>query len=118
MLVAVKTPRIKVHMSGVGIKPVVEALRKVYGSVEVSHEDESVDITTTPWWKDMEATSHAGTVVWAYRDNAGLTLDQLSKLCGIAKPHLSEIENGKRAIGSRSAKKLATALGVDYRLFL
>ena len=118
MLVAVKTPRIRLHMSGVGARIVVRALRKLYGSVEVSNDDEAVDIATTAWWKKMEATLHPGTVLWTYRDNAGLTLEQLSKRSGIAKSHLSDMENGKRAIGPRTAKKLATALGVDRRLFL
>jgi antitoxin component HigA of HigAB toxin-antitoxin module len=118
MLVAVKTPRISVHMSGVGVQIVVRALRKLYDSVEVSNDDEAVDITTTAWWKKMEAKSHAGTRLWAYRDNAGLTLERLSRLSGIAKSHLSDMENGKRAIGTRSAKKLSTALNIDHRLLL
>jgi antitoxin component HigA of HigAB toxin-antitoxin module len=118
MLVAVKTPRINVRMTGVGAQIVVRALRKLYDSVEVSREDEAVDITTTDWWKKMESTAHPGTVLWTYRDNAGLTLSRLSTLSGIAKPHLSDMENGKRAIGLRTAKKLASALGVDHRLFL
>lgn len=118
MLVAVKTPRIRVHMSGVGAKIVVRELRKLYPSVKVSNDDEAVDITTTMWWKKMEATSHPGTVLWTYRDNAGLTLERLSKLSKIAKSHLSDMENGKRAIGPRTAKKLAKALSVDHRLLL
>ena len=118
MLVAVRKPHINVHITGVGTQIVVRALRKLYDSVEVSREDKAVDITTTDWWQKMEATSHAGTVLWTYRDNAGITLEQLSKLSGIAKSHLSDMENGKRAIGLRTAKKLASALGVDHRLFL
>ena len=66
----------------------------------------------------MEAITHPGMAVWTYRDNAGLTLERLSKMSGIAKSHLSAMENGKRAIGTRTAKKLATALKVDHRLFL
>ena len=118
MLVAVKTPRIRVKMSGVGAQTVVKALRKLYGSVQVTNDDETVDITSTAWWKKMQAKSHTGTVLWTYRDNAGLTLERLSKLSGIAKSHLSDMENGKRPIGQRTAKKLADALNVDYRMFL
>jgi antitoxin component HigA of HigAB toxin-antitoxin module len=118
MLVAVKTPRIRVQLSGVGVRIVVRELRKLFGSVTVTHEDEAVDITATAWWKKMETTSHRGTVLWTHRDNAGMTLSQLSRLCGIAKPHLSDMENGKRAIGVHTARKLAAALGVDHRLFL
>ncbi len=118
MLVAVKTPRIRVHISGQGAKTVVKALRQIYDSVEVTDDDATVDITTTSWWKKMEAITHPGMAVWTYRDNAGLTLERLSKMSGIAKSHLSDMENGKRAIGTRTAKKLATALNVDYRMFL
>jgi DNA-binding XRE family transcriptional regulator len=103
MLVAVKTPRISVRVTGVGAQTVVKALRQLYEGVEVSRDDEAVDITTTAWWKETDA---------------GLTLEKLAALSGIAKSHLSDMENGKRAIGLRTAKKLATALGVDHRLFL
>jgi hypothetical protein len=118
MLVAVKTPPINVRLSGRGAQIVVRMLRKQFADVKVSHDDEAVDVVTTDWWKEREASLHAGTVLWTYRDNAALTLAQLSKLSGIAKPHLSDMENGKRAIGVRTAKKLGTALGVDYRMFL
>ena len=33
-------------------------------------------------------------------------------------PPFSEIENGKRTIGKETARKLVTALNVDYRVFL
>jgi antitoxin component HigA of HigAB toxin-antitoxin module len=105
-------------MTGIGAQIVVRELRKLYDSVEVSHEDEAVDITTTAWWKEMEAKSHPGMVLWTHRDNAGLTLEKLAKLSKIARSHLSGMENGKRSIGVTSARKLSKAFGVDYRLFL
>lgn len=117
MLVAVKKPRINVRVTGIGAREVVKALRKLY-DVEVSHDDETVDFTTTKWWNRMKTAAHPGTVLWTYRDNAGISLDRLAELSGIAKPHLSAMENGNRAIGPRTAKKLAAALEVDYRLFL
>jgi transcriptional regulator with XRE-family HTH domain len=51
-----------------------------------------------------------------YRDD--VTQEQLSRLAGIPRRHLSEMENGKRPIGKESAKKLAAALNCDYRRFL
>jgi ribosome-binding protein aMBF1 (putative translation factor) len=118
MLVAVRKPRIRVSVNGVGAALLIRQIQKLYPSAHVTPEKETVDITTTDWWKKMELSSHTGTVLWSYRDNAGLTLEQLSKRSGIAKSHLSAMENGKRTIGPRTAKKLGTALGVDYRLFL
>jgi hypothetical protein len=118
MLVAVKTPRINVHLNGTGAQIVVRVLREQFKDVRVTHGDEAVDITTTAWWKKMEASSHKGHTLWTYRDNAGLSLTQLSKVSGIAKSHLSDMEHGKRAIGLRTAKRLSVALGVDHRMFL
>ena len=52
------------------------------------------------------------------RGKEGLTQKQLAELTGISQHHLSEMENGKRPIGKETARKLAAALNVDYRVFL
>jgi len=52
------------------------------------------------------------------RGKEGLTQKQLAELTGIAQHHISEMENGKRPIGKETARKLAAALNVDYRVFL
>jgi transcriptional regulator with XRE-family HTH domain len=52
------------------------------------------------------------------RSKEGLTQKQLADLTGIAQHHISEMENGKRPIGKDTAKRLADALKLDYRLFL
>lgn len=70
------------------------------------------------WFKTLRASRTAGEVLSCYRDNAGLTLDELSELSGIAKSHLSEMENNKRPIGIKTAKMLAQALGSDFHRFI
>lgn len=52
------------------------------------------------------------------RSKAGITQTKLAELTGIPQRHISEMEHGKRPIGKENAKKLATALNVDYRIFL
>lgn len=52
------------------------------------------------------------------RRNEGLTQKQLSEMTGIAQHHISEMENGKRPIGKETAKKFASVLHMDYRMFL
>ena len=47
MLVAVKTPRISVRVTGVGVQTVVKALRKLYDGVEVSRD--MLHITSYPF---------------------------------------------------------------------
>lgn len=52
------------------------------------------------------------------RGKEGLTQKRLAELTGIAQHHISEMENGKRTIGKETARKLAVALNVDYRVLL
>jgi DNA-binding XRE family transcriptional regulator len=52
------------------------------------------------------------------RYKEGMTQKRLAELTGIAQQHISEMENGKRTIGKETAKKLATVLNMDYRVFL
>jgi hypothetical protein len=52
------------------------------------------------------------------RHREGLTQRELAAGSGIPQRHISEMENGKRPIGKKNAKVLATILGADYRAFL
>lgn len=52
------------------------------------------------------------------RKRMGFTLAHLSQLTGIAVPNLSALESGKRSIGIATAKKLAKALKINYRMFV
>ena len=117
MLVHVKTPLIDVQVSGQGAELVVESLRKTFGQIDVSDDDEAVPIQDSDWYKSMKAGISQADILSTYRENSGLTLDQLSEKAAIPKSNLSEMENGKRPIGPKIARKLATAFGVDYRCF-
>jgi DNA-binding XRE family transcriptional regulator len=137
MLVHAKAPRIKVEISGTGSRKVAELVRFAYPDVVIVPEavelskpakkrirvddlgdDESVNVFETDWWKEQMAKHKPGDSIWVYRDNAGLTLAQLSKKTGIAESHLSAMENNKRGIGRITAIKLGKALKCDYRRFL
>ena len=54
----------------------------------------------------------------AYRHRENITQRQLAELTGIPQRHISEMENGKRAIGKVVAKRLGQALHVEYKMFL
>lgn len=71
-------------------------------------------------WREVAGRrgSVPASVLRGARGKEGLTQTRLSELTGIPQRHLSEMERGKRAIGKETAKKLATALDLDYRLFL
>jgi len=64
------------------------------------------------------AWNRGGVCIRGGRGKEGLTQKQLAEMTGIAQHHISEMENGKRPIGKETAKKLAKALNIDYRVFL
>ena len=63
-------------------------------------------------------TNKGGVVLRGSRYKDDLTQEQLSRLTGIPRPHISGMERGTRPIGKVNAKKLAATLHCDYRLFL
>jgi DNA-binding XRE family transcriptional regulator len=63
-------------------------------------------------------TNKGGVVLRGSRYKDDMTQEQLSKITGIPRPHISGMERGARPIGKETAKKLAAAFNCDYRLFL
>lgn len=49
-----------------------------------------------------------------YREQAGLTQDQLAKLLNVSQPTIQRWENGAREPNLQDLKKLCKALGVKY----
>lgn len=75
---------------------------------------------SVPWQIAFPALEKngAGVFLAGARHREGLTQRQLAEQCGLPQRHISEMENGKRPIGKENAKRLATALHTDYRVFL
>ena len=63
-------------------------------------------------------TNEPGTCLAGARNKKNLTQEALSRLTGIPRRHISEMENSKRPIGKMTAKKLAEVLDINYRVFL
>ena len=53
-----------------------------------------------------------------YRQRMDLTQVQFAKQCELRQHHLSEMENNKRSIGKKLAKKIAALLQCDYHELL
>ena len=71
-------------------------------------------------WREVAGKrgSIPASVLRGARSKAEITQIRLSELIGIPQRHISEMEHGKRPIGKESARKLALALNVDYRVFM
>jgi DNA-binding XRE family transcriptional regulator len=100
---------------------VVEYLKKEFGQhVEVLKEDEEmVDIFETDWYKKISSTTTPGEFLRIYRENAGLTQEELGKKLGkFSRQKISDMESGKRAISKEVAKKLCRLFEVPVGRFL
>ena len=76
---------------------------------------------SVPWREAYHECSEAqliGKALAGARYREGLTQMQLSELTGIPQRHISEMENGRRIIGKKMAKRLGKALNIGYRVFL
>ena len=108
------------HLSGAS-----DAKKKL---IEFKNFCEKKALEITPWedatsWEKMAADrikryTKAGLALRGARLREELSQKALAKRCGISQENLSKMENGKRPIGEKAAKKLAKALRINYELLL
>ena len=96
--------------------PAAKADAAIQAMRELSFQEQS---EAAPW---KEALGYAndelpGVFLAGARYREGLTQAQLAQKTGIARRHISEMENNKRPIGKANARKLGEALGVDPHRF-
>ncbi|MFI5343416.1 MAG: multiprotein-bridging factor 1 family protein [Chlamydiales bacterium] len=66
----------------------------------------------------IEKYKKAGLVLRGMRYRENMSQVALSKKSGVSQNEISNIENGKRTVGEKIAKKLADALNFNYLLLL
>lgn len=66
----------------------------------------------------IEKHKEAGLVLRGIRYRESMSQKELAKKSKVSQNEISKIENGKRAVGEKVAKRLAKALNIDYRLLL
>jgi len=69
-------------------------------------------------WEEVYPDFNGSVALRGARKREALTQKELAKLAGVSQTHISEMEHGKRPIGKEMAKRLASILKVDYRVFL
>lgn len=76
----------------------------------------------TPWEvlaKDrLKKYKKAGLVLRGARFRENMSQKELAKRSGVSQDNISRIENGKRVVGEKVAKKLAKPLRINYLLLL
>lgn len=101
----------------------VTRLKKEYGqNVEFKEEErneELVDVFSTSWNKNIEKKSHPGENMKIYRENLGLTQEELGKKLGnVPRQNVSAMEKGRRGISKEIAKQLSRLFGVPADRFI
>ena len=85
----------------------------------MDNRNELVDVFGTQWYKDIKGKMTPRKYLRIYRENKGLTQIQLGNaLGGIPRQHISNMENGHRAISLKVARNLSTLLGTPIERFL
>lgn len=95
----------------------IEAISHFESLLDKYEETDSVD------WRIVAEDSiakykRAGMVLRGARYREDMTQKELAKLSGVSQENISRIENGKRSIGIKIAKKLAKPLKINYLLLL
>lgn len=82
-----------------------------------SEEDDDTAVAWEILAKErIEKHSRAGLVLRGLRYRENLSQKELAKRSKVTQNEISKIENGKRSVGEKVAKRLAAALHCDYRL--
>ena len=122
MQAVVKTPHIEVNIKGVIPQKLISLLKEEYGEeVKVidNDDDKLVNVFETPWYKNIKEALTPGEILRIYRENRTITQTRLGELLGgIPRQHISNMENGKRPISLKTAKKLAKLFNIPIERLL
>ena len=122
MQAVVKTPHIEVNIKGMIPQRLISLLKEEYGEeVKVidNDDDQLINVFETPWYKNIKKALTPGEVMRIYRENHAMTQTRLGELLGgIPRQHISNMENGKRPISLKTAKKLAKLFNIPIERLL
>jgi DNA-binding XRE family transcriptional regulator len=119
MLVVEKTHRINIEVTGEGLATVQTIIQSALPNAIITTEsDDSVLWEETDLAKEIRASKTPGKLLRAYRERADMSIVELARKVGTKYPNISAMENDRRSIGLRMARKLGTALRVEYRKLL
>ena len=120
MLAVVKTPHIDMRIEGDVPPRLLRLLKTEYGrELKLAEKnDESVDFFETDFYRKMKSGMTPGAYVRIYRENHGMTQDQLGKKIGVNKSFICDIEHGRRSISKDMAKKFSALFKISVARFI
>jgi ribosome-binding protein aMBF1 (putative translation factor) len=97
--------------------------QSAFSKLEAFLSDYSESKNDSVDWKivakdSLKKHKQAGMVLRGARFRESMSQKELARRSGVSQENISRIENGKRQIGEKVAKKLAKPLKIDYLLLL
>jgi DNA-binding XRE family transcriptional regulator len=119
MLAVAKTPLIDLRIEGEIPSDILSVLKAHFGIQLKLQEDKAVPIKETKWYKEMSQKMTVGKNISTQRNLLDWTQLELgSKLGGLSRQYISDLENDRRATSKDVAKKLADIFGIPVDNFL
>ena len=97
----------------------IDYLNNRFGRENIDIDEEIIDIMETDWFDKLSKKVTPGAVVRIYRENFGLTQQELAEKMGMHKgSYISDIEHGRRSISKILAIKLADFFKISIEMIL
>jgi DNA-binding XRE family transcriptional regulator len=103
-------------MFGCISRSVQEALRKDY--VIESENSSFVDVTRTDWYKESQKRLRSGGLIRLLRSHRNMSQGDLAEHLDVTSKYVSDLEQGRRAVSLKMAKKLSAVFERKAERFL
>ena len=109
MLVHVKTPHTEVNIKGEVSEGLMKALRTDFGDhLDITDDDARINPFECDWFQETKARMTPGDRLRIDRENAGWSQSVLGKKIGSrSRAFISDLENGRAAVSTETARTLA-----------
>ena len=122
MLAVVKKPHTKIaafKLIGNVDSETIQYLNSRFGEENIDLDDEVIDVMESEWFKNISKKITPGAVVRTYRENLGITQQQLAEKVGIGNSsYISDVEHGRRTVSKNLAKKFSEIFNVSLEMFI
>ncbi|MDH5716789.1 MAG: helix-turn-helix transcriptional regulator [Spirochaetia bacterium] len=119
MQIVLKDNKIKIDMKGDIPLKIIEAVKSVFQTAKVFNDagEEIIIASESKWLQKLIKETKPQKIVSLYRENRKLSQSELGKKIGQTGKYISDIENGRRNISIKTAKKLAEVFDISWMRF-
>jgi plasmid maintenance system antidote protein VapI len=106
----------QLQLFGCLTKAMVEALNRDY--TITTQDDSFTDVTKSSWYKESQKRLRHGGLIRILRTNADMSQNDLGKALNVTCKYVSDLEQGRRPVSIKMAKKLGEVFKRNPERFL